>query len=211
MLTQQANKTSNSYVGVRTRFLHRDERLIASTESEMPLVIEAKERTDIQFLQEFLKNNSEKLIEDAAKYGALLFRGFDIQTDKDFEDSILSINGLHGISEAFMAEHGRERVGDLKYVLHTNTIYKTGGTLYLGGFHSENYYSPDVPAYISFCCLNPSTIGGETGLVNLEKAYEGLSDGVKKKLEEKPFFVNPWLVTDIAERYKIEPKKVEEI
>ena len=211
MLTLEPKKTTHSYEGVTTRFLRPEEHLIPSMENEMPLVIEAKERKDLKFLQEFLKTNSEKLLEDAGKYGALLFRGFDIKSDGDFENSILSINGLHGISEAFMAEHGRERVGDLKYVLYTNSIYKTGGTLYLGGFHSENYYSPDVPAFISFCCLKPSDLGGETGLVNLEKVYEQLSDEVKKKLEDNPYFVKKWLVSDVAERYQVDNKTVEEI
>ena len=154
----------------------------------MPLVIEAKEHKDLKFLQDFLKANSENLMDDVGKYGRFLFRGFDIQSDKDFENAILSINGLHGISEAFMSEHGRERVDGLKYVLHTNTIYKTGGTLYLGGFHSENYYTTDVPGFISFCCLKPSTLGGETGLVNMEKVYEQLDDELKKKLENIALF-----------------------
>lgn len=203
--------TQNAYKGVTTRFLRQDERLIHSQETEMPLVFEAKEKKDLKFLQHFLVENSAQLMEDVAKHGALLFRGFDIKADKDFEDAILSIQGLHGISDAFMAEHGRERVGDLKYVLYTNTIYKTGGTLYLGGFHSENYYSADVPGFISFCCFKPSNLGGETGLINMEKVYEHLSDDLKKKLEEKPFFVGKWLVSDIAKRYKIDSKTVEEI
>lgn len=202
---------SNNYDGVTTRFLRQDERLINTSETEMPLVFEAKEHKDLNFLQDFLNANSENLMEDAGKYGALLFRGFDIQSDKDFEKAILSINGLHGISEAFMAEHGRERVDGLKYVLHTNTIYKTGGTLYLGGFHSENYYTTDVPGFISFCCLKPSKLGGETGLINMEKVYEQLDGELKKKLENNPYFVGKWLVSDIADRYKIDTKTVEEI
>lgn len=201
----------NSYKSVTTRFLRKDERLINTQETEMPLVFEAIEHKDLKFLQDFLVANSHSLMEDVGKYGALLFRGFDVQSDKDFEDAILSVNGLHGISDAFMAEHGRERVGDLKYVLYTNTIYKTGGTLYLGGFHSENYYSADVPGFISFCCFKPSTLGGETGLINMEKVYEHLSDELKQKLEKNPFFVGKWLVSDIANRYKIDTKTVEEI
>lgn len=201
----------NSYDGVTARFLRNDERLINTSETEMPLVFEAKEQTSLNFLQDFLKANSEKLMDDVGKYGALLFRGFDIQSDKDFENTILSINGLHGISEAFMSEHGRERVDGLKYVLHTNTIYKTGGTLYLGGFHSENYYTTDVPGFISFCCLKSSKLGGETGLINMEKVYEQLDEEVKEKLENNPYFVGKWLVSDVANRYKIETKTVEKI
>ena len=86
----------NHYEGVTTRFLREEERLITSLETEMPLVFEAKERADTQFLHAFLKANSENLMEDVAKYGALLFRGFEIQSDHDFENTILSIEGLHG-------------------------------------------------------------------------------------------------------------------
>ena len=201
----------NSYDGVATRFLRKDERLINSLETDMPLVFEAKEHTDVKFLQDFLKANSANLMQDVAKYGALLFRGFAIQSDHDFENAVLSINGLKGISDAFMSEQGRERVDSLKYVLHTNTIFKTGGTLYLGGFHSENYYNPDVPGFISFCCRKPSTMGGETGLVNMEKVYEHLDAELKKKLEDKACFVGKWLVSDVAVRYKIDSETVEEI
>lgn len=203
--------TPNSYEGVTTRFLRKEERLINTLETEMPLVFEAREHKDIKFLQEFLKTNSDKLMEDVGKFGALLFRGFDVQSDKDFETSILSINGLQGISQAFMAEHGREGVDGLKFVLHTNTIYKTGGTLYLGGFHSENYYSPDVPGFISFCCLKPADLGGETGLINMEKVYENLDQELKNKLESNPYFVGHWLVSEVAKRYKVDEKTVEDI
>lgn len=207
----ESSELSNSYDGVTTRFLRADERLITSLETNMPLVLEAKEYASPKFLQDFLKSNSEHLLEDVAKYGALLFRGFEIHSDSDFENTILSIEGLHGISEAFMSEHGRERVDNLKYVLHTNTIYKTGGTLYLGGFHTENYYTPDVPEFISFCCLKPSILGGETGLVNMEKVYDHLDDELKKKLENTPYFVEKWLISDVADRYKISRKTVEDI
>jgi alpha-ketoglutarate-dependent taurine dioxygenase len=200
-----------SYEGVTTRFLRTDERLITSLEAEMPLVFEAKEQTSVEFLQDFLKANSESLMQDVAKYGALLFRGFDVQSDHDFEHAILSIDGLHGISEALMSEFGRERVDGLKYVLHTNTVYKTGGTLYLGGFHSENYYTPDVPGFISFCCLKPSVLGGETGLVNMEKVYEHLDDDLKGKLENHAYFVEKWLVSDVAKRYNVSTERVEEV
>ncbi len=210
-LNSEEQMIRSSYDGVTARFLRKEERLVNSLETEMPLVFEAKEHKDLKFLQDFLEANSDDLMEDVGKYGALLFRGFDIQSDKDFEQAILNIKGLNGISEAFMAEHGRERVDGLKYVLHTNTVYKTGGTLYLGGFHSENYYSPDVPGFISFCCLKPSDLGGETGLINMEKVYEHLNDELKKKLECSPSFVGKWLVSEVASRYKVDAETVEKI
>src|SRR5262249_29053339 len=93
----------------------------------------------------------------------------------------------------------------------TNTIYKTGGTLYLGGFHSENYYTVDVPGFIAFCCLTPSSLGGETGLVNMEKVYEQLDENLKRELESEAFFVTKWLVSDVVKRYKLDALTVEAI
>ena len=202
----------NKYTGVVTRFLHQDERLILSEDArEMPLVIEASSSTGVTFLQSFLKSHSAQILDDIANYGAVLLRGFDISSDEDFENSVLSVQGFRGISEAFMSEEGRVHVGPLKYVLHTNAVYKTGGTLYLGGFHSENYYSADVPSYICFCCLEPSTLGGETGLVNTEKLYQNMDDELKKKLEKNSFFVSKWLVSDVAARYHLSIKAIEKI
>lgn len=193
----------NEYTGVITRFLRKDERLVLSEENEMPLVLEAKDSTELQFLQEFLASNSVQIIEDIAKYGAVLLRGFDVVSDQDFENTVLKIQGFKGISEAFMSEEGRIHAGDLKYVLFTNAVYKTGGTLYLGGFHSKNYYSADVPSYICFCCLQPSVLGGETGLINMEKIYHHLDESLKKKLEKSNFFVSKWLVSEVEKRYKL--------
>lgn len=199
------------YLGVMTRFLHKKERLIVTKEQEMPLVIEAKESCEPAFLQQFLAKNSAAILNDISHYGAVLFRGFNIATEADFEQSITHIQGFQGISEAFMSEEGRIHVPPCKYVLHTNAVYKTGGTLYLGGFHSENYYSADVPAYISFCCLKPSKIGGETGLIHMGKVYAGLNDALKQRLEKNTFFVAKWLVSAVAERYNVTQKRVKEL
>ena len=199
------------YSDVTTRFLHKNERLILSKETEMPLVIEPNKLSSIEFLEEFLSANSECILNDLARYGAILLRGFKIDSEEDFERAILSIKGFKGISEAFMSEEGRVPVGKLKYVLHTNAVYKTGGTLYLGGFHNENYYSADVPSVISFCCFTPSKQGGETGIINMEKVYECFSEALKQKLESRNFFVSKWLLSDIASRYQISLQKAEEI
>ncbi|EHL30786.1 TauD/TfdA family dioxygenase [Legionella drancourtii] len=201
----------NEYAGVITRFLRDDERLILSAEKEMPLVLEAHAETGCAFLQKFLAANATKLIEDLANYGAVLLRGFDISTDEQFEEIILSIPAFHGISDAFMSENGRDYVPGRQFVLQTNSVYKTGGTLYLGGFHTENYYSADVPSYICFCCLEPSSLGGETGIINTAKIYRDLAADVRKKLEKKAYFVSKWLLSDVAARYKISLEQVEQI
>lgn len=201
----------HEYTGVTSRFLRDEERFCLSEEKEMPLVLEAHADSSAEFLQIFLNTNAIKLVEDLAKYGAILLRGFEINTDDQFEKSILSIPEFRGIDNAFMSENGRTHVGTLKYILHTNSVYKTGGTLYLGGFHTENYYSADVPSYICFYCSKASVLGGETGIINTEKIYRDLDNTLKQKLEKNTYFVSKWLVSDVADRYKISSEKVEQL
>ena len=201
----------HDYNGVTSRFLNEHERLIVSEEKEMPLVIEACEQNSYSFLSGFLQSNANKIISDMAHYGAVLLRGFNITSDEQFEHTVLSIPQFQGMQEAFMAENGRVHVGDLKYVLHTNSVYKTGGTVYLGGFHTENYYSPDVPSYICFYCSEPSLLGGETGIINTEKIYRHLNTQLKEKLEKNSFFVAKWLISEVAKRYKIDIQAIEQI
>lgn len=190
---------------VKTRFLREEERLIPTKENTLPFVMEPinAEFATADFLQSFLSSHSEEILSDIASYGAVLLRGFNIQTTKEFEKTILSIQGMRGMSHLFMSEPGRERVDGLDYVFHTNNRVKTGGTLHLGGFHTENYYSPDVPSYISFFCFSPAKLGGETGLINMDRVYEKLDYSLKGKLEKNAFFVSKWPLPVIANRYRI--------
>ena len=199
---------SQAYEGVTTRFLRTDERLVKSKELEMPLVIEATNNTNLEFLHTFLNDNSTKISKDLDYYGAILLRGFDIKSDKNFEDTIRSIHSFKPFRQVFMSEAGREQVNKSSYVLHTNSIYKTGGTVYLGGFHSENYYAPDVPSYICFCCLEPSKRGGETGIINTKKIYPQLSQELQQKLEKSSFLSSIWLINEVTKRYQCTTKDV---
>ena len=204
---------SRNYDGVISRFLYENERLIPSKELQLPLVIEAKndDSKSFEFLTQFLTAHSNELSADLAQYGAILLRGFDVTSDMDFEKAVLSINGIKGLGPAFMSEPGRYNVDGTKFVLYGNTLYKSGGTMNLGIFHSENYFSTDVPHYIAFCCFAPSEAGGETGLVNMVKVYEELSDTLKEKLENNAFYVKKWPLKQVAERYNVPEDRIEKL
>ncbi len=198
------------FSGVTTRFLRKDERYIHTKEDQLPLVIEPScaESKDVRGLKTFLSSHSDQILDDVAKYGAVLLRGFDVSSTQEFQDIILSIQGMQGMGHLFMSEPGRTHVDGLDYVFHTNSMVKTGGTLQLGGFHNENYYSPDVPNYISFCCFSPAEYGGETGLINMQRVYEKLDSSLQKKLEKNTFFVSKWPVATIASRYNVDATAV---
>jgi len=201
---------SHRYSGVTTRLLNRDERLI-DTEEPTPLVIERQGRSgSLEFLREFLSSNSSEIVMDIATHGAVLLRGFDLRSPQDFETATLAISNFQGIDECLMSEPGREVVKGTRFVLHTNNLYRTGGSLYLGGFHSENYYSPDVPSHISFFCEQASRIGGETGLVNTAKLFSDLPEALKTELKQRAYWVAAWPLAKMASRYGVKAQQMEE-
>jgi alpha-ketoglutarate-dependent taurine dioxygenase len=189
------------YPNVLTRLLAPEERALSTRENETPLVIEANGRRDMGFLKGFLDSHSSELIADAASHGAVLLRGFDVASDRDFEASVLSIRGMRGIDRVFMAEEGRTIVAGARYVMHTNSIYTTGGSVEHGEFHSENYFVPDVPRFIFFFCGRPSWLGGETGLVNTAGLYADLRAASKSRLESTAFLAATYVLADVAQRY----------
>jgi len=201
---------SHNYSGVTTRLLDRNERLI-DTEEPTPLVIERQGSSgSLGYLREFLSSNSSELIMDIATHGAVLLRGFDLRSPQDFESATLAISNFQGINECLMSEPGRELVLGTRFVLHTNNLYRTGGSLYLGGFHSENYYSPDVPSYISFFCEQASQIGGETGLVNAAKLFSDLPETLKTELKQRAYWVAAWPLAKMGARYGVNAQQMEQ-
>lgn len=202
------NKT---FSGVVTRLLGKGERGALTEEAQTPLVIESDVSKDPKFLRKFLETHSDEITEAIAVNGAVLLRGFDIASNQEFERQVLSIQGMRGINEVFMSEDGRTVVDGTNFVLHTNTLYKTGGSFRpVGGFHPENYYVPDVPRYISFFCNKPSWLGGETGLINFAGLYADLPEVLKEKLERQSFLVAEIAIENIARRYDLSHKEIEE-
>lgn len=198
------------YSGVVARIIRENERLVTTIEKQTPLVIEPEHATDTESLQAFLASNSLEILSDIACHGAVLLRGFNVNSESDFEKIVLSIRGMRGIDHVIMSEAGRTTVNNTRFVLHTNANYKTGGTLGLGGFHNENYYLPDVPRYISFLCIQPSWLGGETGLVDCAALYRDLPDTLKSKLERRNFKVSSWPISEVATRYTLSHEQVEQ-
>jgi len=191
------------YSEVISRTLRRAERRVPTNQEETPLVIEPHTSPSVGFLREFLGHYSSTLLEDLARFGAILLRGFDVETCDDFERHILSIRGMRGMKEILFSEPGRTIVGGTRFVFHTNSLVKTGGTLRFGTFHTENYFFPDVPRYVSFWCQTPSRFGGETGLVNVAELYRDLPTGLKRRLEEKACLVRVYPFSEVGKRYGV--------
>jgi hypothetical protein len=159
----------------------------------------------------FLKHNSALIWEDLIQSGAVLFRNFSVSSENSFEDALLSLQGLRPMGCYFMPEYGRSRVeGSSKFVFYTNKFRRTGGTWFIDGIHTENYYSYDVPHFVAFWCKKPSWLGGGTGLVDMAAVYADLDGGLQRRLCDSSFFVSRVNVQLIAARYAVAPEIVEQ-
>ena len=200
--------TISQYEGVATRLLEEHERPYPTAENNTPLVIQPELSSDVSFLKEFLITHADSVQKDIYEHGAVLLRGFRINSSHAFESVLGSILGFRPMSGYFMAESGRDRVQGTKYVFETNSLF-LGGDFRFGAVHSENYYSPDVPRFQSFCCLKKSWMGGETGLVHMGNAYADLSGRLSLKLEQDPFVASIFPLSAVAEHYQLDENEVE--
>ena len=201
---------SHEYHGVTRRTLQVEERRIRVDDEQTPLVLQADSSSGVEFLQDFLKTHSEQILSDVATAGAVLLRGFAVRSDIDFERTILSIRGVRPMCDVLMRELGRDIVPGTNFVFFTNAIVKTGGSLDFAYFHTENYYTTDVPRFIFFWCSKPPWVGGETGLINTRKVCDDLPNSLKVKLASKAFPAAAWPLARIAKTHNVSVDQVSE-
>jgi len=199
--------------GIAVRYLDTNERPYASSEQTVPLVFEARGGSSMDALVAFLRLESDSIRATLDDHGAILLRGFAIRSEVDFSRTISSIRGFHPMAGYFMAEPGRSLAAGHSNVFHTNTIFRTGGSFAKPGtgFHSENYYTADTPAFQSFWCKRRPSFGGETALVHMPRAYAELPASARAKLEAAPVCTpTAWEISSVAQRYGLSHEVLEQ-
>ena len=110
------------------------------------------------------------------KYGAILFRGFGLDSSDDFEAVATSI-----VSDLF-AEYG-----DLPPEAASTRIY--GSTPYPPDkmilFHNESSHLASWPLRQFFFCVTPAPDRGETPLLDCREVYEALDPELREQFAEK--------------------------
>ncbi|MEA5516370.1 condensation domain-containing protein, partial [Nodularia sp. UHCC 0506] len=140
----------------------------------LPLVIQPND--DEINLVSWVQNNREFIEKELLKHGAILFRGFDVDSESKFESF------AQAIYPDLFGEYG-----DLPRKVKGGKVY--GSTPYPSDkailFHNESSHSHQFPLKIWFCCLQPSEQGGETPIVDCRQAYQKLSPKLRDRLAEK--------------------------
>lgn len=108
-----------------------------------------------------------------AVHGAVLFRGFQVNTVEKFEQFIQSFNAA-----------------PLEYRQRSSPRYAVGRNIYHStthppdqfiNMHSENSYARQWPLKIVFCCIQPAIEQGETPIADNRKVLSGLSEATRNK------------------------------
>jgi hypothetical protein len=117
-----------------------------------------------------VKENRSKIDQALEDHGAVLFRGFPLESPEDFNTFVLAFDGWKDLSyDRSMSFAVRKRMADR---ICTTNEGKSGGLV----FHHEQAQTPLWPSHVFFCCLLPAQPGdgGGTGVVSSSLVYEKL-------------------------------------
>jgi alpha-ketoglutarate-dependent taurine dioxygenase len=147
---------------------------LPGNEGKFPLVITpAVDNVD---LAGWCASNKPALDGYFDKYGAILFRGFGLESAEDFE-AVAS-----GIASDLFAEYG-----DLPPEAASERIY--GSTPYPPDkmilFHNESSHLASWPLRQFFFCVTPAPDRGETPLLDCRVVYEALDPEIRQQFAQK--------------------------
>ncbi len=143
-------------------------------EQKLPLVI-TPAVPDVD-LAEWSAAHTAEIQADLLTHGAILFRGFGIDTPEALERFASTL-----CSELFNenGEHPRESVSGNVY---TPVFYPQDQRLL---WHNENSFNWRWPRKIFFACAQPADQGGETPLVDSRRVYEEVPAEIRSAFEAK--------------------------
>ena len=174
------------------------------SEGALPLLVEpAVPGVDVAG---WAATNRDRIERDLLAHGAVLFRGFGVNSVEKFERLILSVGGP--LLEYTFGSTPRSHVSGNVY---TSTEYPAHQEIPL---HNEMSYSQDWPLKIWFLCLQPSPEGGETPLGDSRRIFERVDPDIRDRfIEKKVLYVRnygegldvPWQkVFETSEKSRVE-------
>lgn len=107
--------------------------------------------------------------------GAILFRGFDIQSVDDFHEFVT------GYSDSHLRYMNRSTPrAQMTTNVYTATNYPRQQEIPL---HSENSYQREWPMTVAFCCTLPAAVGGETPIASTREIVRSIGRELTDKFE----------------------------
>ena len=143
-------------------------------EEMLPLVVQPV--VDSMDLADWATSNREFIETEVLKHGAILFRGFSIDSVFMFEQFALTI-----CCELF-GEYGDLPRAEIGNKIYSSTPYPPNETIL---FHNESSHMNRWPLKIFFFCFNAAQQGGETPIIDCRKIYQLLDPKIRERFRQK--------------------------
>ncbi|HBL14320.1 MAG TPA: non-ribosomal peptide synthetase, partial [Cyanobacteria bacterium UBA11162] len=177
--TQRQKASFNKFKAIKPKAISLPQKPLIKTsfiqpEQSLPLVIEP-DSIEID-LADWASSHRELIETNLLKHGAILFRGFNINSAAEFE------NVANAIHPNLFSEYGdlpREGVSGKVY---GSTPYPADKAIL---FHNESSHLHRWPLKIWFFCIQPAQQGGETPIIDCRKVYQRLNPKLREKFEQK--------------------------
>jgi alpha-ketoglutarate-dependent taurine dioxygenase len=164
---------------IKLRFLRDDEKTSSNNEKELPLVIEPVKKTSFAHLSLLLSESGAEFNKLLDTYGAILFRGFDIEDGNQFQ-KVLELLNIQLESVYHFGSAHRVRITDKVFTSSEappDTIIAP---------HNELNMVPWRPSILAFFCQVQPDSYGETPIINTEKLFYNLSTSLQHKIANFP-------------------------
>lgn len=139
-----------------------------SADSTLPLVY--KPTVAMLDLAAWYKNNAEQIQQDLKAHGAVLFRGFKVDSQAHFQ----AFADVAITSKAAYIEGATPRT-ELGGGIYTSTEFAQEQEIKP---HNELSYVTQPPSVLAFCCLQAPATGGQTPLTDVSKVYKRIEQPV---------------------------------
>ena len=151
----------------------------SSNEISFPFLVKASPENTFDF-GKWMDTNSESFESDLSLHGAILFRGFNIDTAEKF-NSVVKCFKSEPLEYMFRSSPRVEISKSLKNV-YLSTTYPNDRSIQL---HNETSYSRIWGRKIIFCCIKPADKGGETPIADSRKILKDLQPELVEKFRRK--------------------------
>ncbi|MBW4591990.1 MAG: TauD/TfdA family dioxygenase [Brasilonema angustatum HA4187-MV1] len=164
---------------MRLRFLQDDEKTVASTEKELPLVIEPVKEKSFAVLKALLKESGDWFNKQLDTYGAILFRGFEVEGAEQFQKALELLN---------IQLESVYHFGSAHRVQITEKVFTSSEAPpdVIIAPHNELNMVPVRPSVLAFFCQVQPELYGETPIINTEKLFYDLSPSLQHKIVNYP-------------------------
>lgn len=167
--------------GLRRRIVQRSPQSLVRTSPlvpgrTLPLVVEP-DVPGVDLLA-WAADSREWIEERLLAAGAVLFRGFGVESAEEFHAAVEAISGFPPLE---YTERSSPR-SEVSRNIYTSTDYPPDQPIFP---HNEHSYKDVFPLRLYFYCARPAPTGGETPVVDCRAVYRRLPESVRRRFEDR--------------------------